>query len=238
MIRTSQNGKNEYKAWTQPLSGLKDSSKSWEKKELEDLSKALLDQIKKNPKNLIDWQSTGIKDKFPSTITPEMIKFKQHDLIIKKFPEVELVANIDSNSKDDVKGTLSFSLEIRNKKGGLNKAKYKIANNILLSTDDGLLALDDLTSKLTIDDLDLPEDIKDKLPSKFEDDIVLKKDSVFKKKYPNVKLIRVSKPNDENDDPNGIKNISFKLKYDHKESSKVANLSINKFYSTKQFDAL
>uniref|UniRef100_UPI00056B9DCB lipoprotein 17-related variable surface protein n=1 Tax=Mycoplasmopsis primatum TaxID=55604 RepID=UPI00056B9DCB len=31
---------------------------------------------------------------------------------------------------------------------------------------------------------------------------------------------------------------SFKLKYDHKESSKVANLSINKFYSTKQFDAL
>ncbi|WP_036460088.1 lipoprotein 17-related variable surface protein, partial [Mycoplasmopsis primatum] len=37
---------------------------------------------------------------------------------------------------------------------------------------------------------------------------------------------------------NGIKNISFKLKYDHKESSKVANLSINKFYSTKQFDAL
>ncbi|WP_036459933.1 hypothetical protein, partial [Mycoplasmopsis primatum] len=238
LIKTSQNGKNEYNAWTQPITGLKDPSKTWEQKDLELLSKILLDQVKNNPKDLIDWQHSDIKNKFPYDIKPEMIKLKTSitELIAKKSPKVDLVANLDS--KDDVKGVLSLSLELKNKNSVSNKVKYKIANNISLSTNEGLLSLDDLASKLTIDDLDLPKNIKDKLPSKFEDDIVLKKDSDFKKKYPNVKLIRVSKPDDENDDLNGIKNISFKLKYDHKESSKVANLSINKFYSTKQFDAL
>ncbi|WP_029513442.1 lipoprotein 17-related variable surface protein [Mycoplasmopsis primatum] len=237
LIKTSQNGKNEYNAWTQPLSGLKDPSKKWEQKELEWLSKVLLDQVKNNPKDLIDWQSSTVKDKFPYDINAGMIHFKSSitELIAKKSPKVELVANIDSNSKDDAKGALSLSLELKTK----NNKPHKISkNNITLSTDDGLLSLDDLTSKLTIDDLDLPEDIKDKLPSKFEDDIVLKKDSDFKKKYPNVKLIRVSDPVNENDDVNGIKNVSLKLEYKNKKSSKVANLSINKFYSTKQFDEL
>ncbi|WP_029513429.1 lipoprotein 17-related variable surface protein [Mycoplasmopsis primatum] len=234
LIKTSQNGKNEYNAWTQPLSGLKDPSKTWEQKDLELLSKILLDQVKNKPKDLIDLQNSRISDMFPSTINPEMIKFKTSitELIAKKSPKFELVAKLDSN--DDIKGSLSLSLELKTK----NSKPRKISkNNITLSSNDGLLSLDDLASKLTVNDLNLPTDISELLPSKFEFEInnIFKKDSILKNdKYSNVAIKDISY---ENKEPDGIKIISFKLK--HKgQLSKPINLSINKFYSTKQFDEL
>ncbi|WP_036459971.1 hypothetical protein [Mycoplasmopsis primatum] len=235
LIKTSQNGKNEYSAWTQPISGLKDPSKAWEQNDLELLSKVLLDQIKNKPKDLIDLQSSKIKDKFPSTIDNEMIQFKPNELISNKLPEIKLVANIDPHSKDDVKGTLSLSLKLKNKKGKL----YKITkNNITLSTNDGLLSLDDLASKLTVNDLDLPTAIGELLPSKFEfeSNDIFNKDSILKKNnvYSNVEIQDVSY---DNKDPEGIKIVSFKLKHKN-QLSKLINLTINQFYSTKQFDEL
>ncbi|WP_029513570.1 lipoprotein 17-related variable surface protein [Mycoplasmopsis primatum] len=237
LIKASKLGKDEYNGWTKQINGCKDLSKDWNLEELKKLSKILLEKIKNNPRDLIDLENTNIRSNFPSDINSTMIKLKSYDFITKKSPDIKLIAEIDSNLADDANGILPVYFSLINKKVP-DKIKHKFTDkNLIFDTSDGLLSLNNLIKELKVDDLVLPNNISQLLPSKYNENFDLKDN--FKREYPNVELVKTSTSNRENDNSNGIKNLSFKLKYKNTQSTETTNIKIkNKFYSTNMFQEL
>uniref|UniRef100_UPI00056B7368 lipoprotein 17-related variable surface protein n=1 Tax=Mycoplasmopsis primatum TaxID=55604 RepID=UPI00056B7368 len=217
------------------LNGLRDSTKPWTDEELAVLFKHMLEQSKNNIKEFIDLSS--VKDKFPSDVN--VIKFNSDNIASRKIPNILFEATINSDSIDDVNGTLSLSISLRSKIPS-GYSIYNAKHNIDLGPVDGLWSWNKIISDIKEEDLELPKNSNEfLLPSSCDTkSIKIKKGSNFQNKYNDIEITFDPVSHSQNDDWNGIKNITFNLNYKNKKVSPKANLSLKNFYSLYKLQEL
>ncbi|WP_029513140.1 lipoprotein 17-related variable surface protein [Mycoplasmopsis primatum] len=188
-------------------------------------------------------------NKIASELTPADLEFKDQNFILpskydldaisidnnspfkSKYPNIEIVV---SNSDDnDQEGIAEISFKLRDTKNPQNISKsHKLAISGFMS----LNKLNTLAQRIQTSDLNISNS-KQLLPSKYNKEIELQKNSTILLENPNVRIVIIEQTND---DVNGIKILQIKL-LDEKnqiESTTNSTLNIDNFYSKTKFESL